>query len=320
MKRRTLVAAGLTMPFANAMANANDSGKQRTFIVGYSAGGNVDNFARALGDRAGKLIKQPIIIDNKPGANEMIATQMVSRSEPDGRTILISTEAPITQSQFLYKKLSYVPEELTPIILLAQVPLVLVARSDLPVSNLKEFLAYAKKNPIIAGSAGIGGVTHLPIAMLAKMQGISWTHVPYKGSAAMFPDLISGRIDVCFTGSSAALSQIKAGKVKGLGVGTKERMSALPNVETFEENGLDGIGAKYTIGAYGPKGLPEEIRKQLVAVYTEVLKDPSFVSAAVTPNSYIVDGAHGSEFQEFLKKDRASQKNRVEASGAQLEG
>lgn len=319
MKRRSLVAAGMMLPLANALANNNDSGKQRTFVVGYSAGGNVDNFARALADRVGKIVKQPIIIDNKPGANEMIATQLVARSEPDGRTILISTEAPITQSQFLYKKLTYVPEDMTPIVLLAEIPLVLVARPDLPVNNLKEFLAYAKKQPIIAGSAGIGGVTHLPIAMLAKLQNISWTHVPYKGSAAMFPDLISGRIDVCFTGSSAAIAQIKAGKVKGLGVGTKERMSAIPNIETFEENGIDGIGAKYTIGAYGPKNLPEDVRKQLAAIYTEALKDPAFVAAAVTPNSYIVAGTHGADFQEFLKRDRISQKNRVEASGAQLE-
>ena len=319
MQRRTILAAGLAAPWAATLASGPYPSKPVTFVVGYSAGGNVDNFARALGQRLGKILGQTIVVDNKPGANEMIAAQLVSRAEPDGHTILISTEAPITQSQFLYKKVSYVPEDLTPISLLVQVPLVLVGRPNLPTTSLKEFLEYAKKNPIIAGSAGIGGVTHLPIAMLATTQNIRWTHAPYKGSTAMFPDLIAGRIDVCFTGSSAAIAQIKAGKAKGLGVGTKTRLAALPNVESFEELGIRDIGASYIIGAYGPKNLPEAIRKQLATAFSEVLKTAEFVETAVEPNSLIVDGMSGADFQAYLEKDRVIQKARVSVSGAQLE-
>ncbi len=319
MKRRTFVAAGLAAPLVPALASNPFPNKPVTFVLGYSAGGNVDNFARALGTRVGTRLGQSIVVDNKPGANEMIATQLVSRAAPDGYTILISTEAPITQSQFLYKKVPYVPEDLTPIILLVQVPLVLVARPDLPVSSLKEFLEYAKKKRIIAGSAGIGGVTHLPMAMLAKTQAFDWTHVPYKGSTSMFPDLIAGRIDVCFTGSTAAIAQIKAGNVKGLGVGTLARLPALPTVESFDELGIRDVGASYGIGAYGPKNLTASMRSQLAATFAEVLKDAAFVESVITPSSFIADGTSGPEFDAYLRRDRVMQKVRVQASGAQLD-
>lgn len=318
MQRRTLLAAGLAAPWASAFA-AGYPHKPVTMVVGYSAGGNVDGFARALGQRLGKILGQSIVIDNKPGANEMIATQLVSRAEPDGHTLLVSTEAPITQSQFLYKKVPYVPEDLVPVMLMVQVPLVLVGRPNLPVSSLREFLDYAKKNPIIGGSAGIGGVTHLPMAMLARKQNIQWTHAPYKGSTAMFPDLIAGRIDACFTGSSGAIAQIRAGHAKGLGVGTAKRLAALPDVQSFEELGIRDIGASYTIGVYGPKNLPDNVRQQLVAAFAEVLRDPGFVDTSVEPNSLIVDGTAGADFRAYLERDRAMQKARVEVSGAQLD-
>ena len=319
MRRRTIIAAALAAPLAQALASTAYPSKPVTFVIGYSAGGNVDNFARALGTRLGKILGQSIVVDNKPGANEMIAAQLVSRAAPDGHTILISTEAPITQSQFLYKKVPYVPEELTPITLLVQVPLVLVARPDLPVSSLKEFLEYAKKKPIIAGSAGIGGVTHLPMAMLAKTQNIEWTHAPYKGSTSMSPALIAGRIDACSTGSTAAIAQIKSGNVKGLGVGTRTRLPALPNVESFEELGIRDVGASYTIGAYGPRNLPAGVFRQLAAAFAEVLQDATFVESAITPSSFIVDGTSGPEFEAYLQRDRMMQKARVQASGAQLD-
>lgn len=319
MRRRTIVAAAMAAPWLPALASSAYPSKPLTFVIGYSAGGNVDNFARALGTRIGKIVGQTVVVDNKPGANEMIATQLVSRAEPDGHTILIVTEAPITQSQFLYKKVPYVPEELTPITLLVQVPLVLVARPDLPAASLKEFLDYARKHPIIAGSAGIGGVTHLPMAMLARTQNIQWTHAPYKGSSAMFPDLIAGRIDVCFTGSTAAIAQIKSGNVKGVAVGTPKRLAALPDVESFEEHGIRDIGASYTIGAYGPRHLPASVRGRLAAAFAEVLQDAAFVESAITPSSFIVDGSSGAAFEAYLARDRVMQKARVEASGAQLD-
>lgn len=320
MKRRSMLAASLAAPWAGmALASAGYPAKPVTMVVGYSAGGNVDSFARALGTRMARIIGQSVVIDNKPGANEMIATQHVARAEPDGHTLLICTEAPVTQSQFLYKKIAYAPEDLVPITLLVQVPMVLVGRPDLPVRSLQEFLDYAKKNPIIGGSAGIGGVTHLPMAMLARKQNIQWTHAPYKGSPAMFPDLIAGRIDCCFTGSSAAIAQIKAGNVKGLGVGTSKRLAAIPDVQSFEELGIQDIGASYTIGAYGPKNLPEPVRMQLAGAFAKVLRDPEFVQSAVEANSLIVDGTEGAAFRSYLERDRVMQRVRVAASGAQLE-
>lgn len=328
MKRRAILKAGLALPFAGlsvpalglfsspAMAAYPD--KPITFVIGYTAGGNVDNFARALGNDVGKLLGQPVIVENRPGANEMLATQMISRASADGYSILVVTEAPITQSQFLYNKINYEPEDLTPISLLVKVPLVLVARPDYPADSLKAFIAHAKANGLNGGSAGVGGVTHLPMAMLANTQDIPFTHVPYKGSSAMFPDLISGRIDACFTGSSAAITHIRSGGVKGIAVGSPERLEALPDVETFAENGLDNIGSSYTISAYGPKGMDEDAKNRLIKAFQTVLGDNAFVEKALAPSGFIVDGTSGDDFAAYLKKDRLVQKERVKVSGAQL--
>lgn len=328
MQRRTFLKAGAALSFSgvsvpaltllSAPAQGAYPEKPISFIIGYTAGGNVDNFARALGNEVGKRLAQPVVVENRPGANEMLATQSVFRAAPDGYDILIVTEAPITQSQFLYSKINYEPEDLTPICLLVRVPLVLVARPDFPADSLKEFIAHAKSNGLIGGSAGVGGVTHLPMAMLANTQGIPFTHVPYKGSSAMFPDLMTGRIDACFTGSSAAITHIRSGGVKGIAVGSPERLSAIPDVETFAENDLDHIGSSYTISAYGPKGMDQAARSRLVDVFKTVLGDQAFVEKALTPSGFIVDGTSGADFAAYLEKDRVVQKERVKVSGAQL--
>lgn len=327
MKRRAILTAGLSLPlagFSTPAASLLSSPAQAypkkpiSFIIGYSAGGNVDNFARALGNEVSKALGQTVVVENKPGANEMLATQTVSRAEPAGYHILISTEAPITQSQFLYDKINYVPEDLTPICLLVRVPLVLVARPDFPADSLKSFIAYAKSKGLIGGSAGVGGVTHLPMAMLANTQGIALTHVPYKGSSAMFPDLMSGRIDACFTGSSAAITHIKAGGVKGIAVGSPERLAAIPKVETFAENGLNNIGSSYTIAAYGPKNMDETALSRLINAFEKALASQQFVETALAPSGFIVDGTSGTSFTAYLKKDRVVQKERVRISGAEL--
>lgn len=326
MKRRMFIKAGVSLPFAGlaipmtglAASPSGYPAKPISLIVGYTAGGNVDNFARALGSEVGKLLGQPMVIENRPGANEMLAAQTVARAEPDGYTILISTEAPITQSQFLYKKVNYVPEDFTPVCLLVRVPLVLVARPDFPANTLKDFIEVSRKNKLIGGSAGIGGVTHLPMAMLAKTQNIEWTHVPYKGSAAMFPDLMTGRIDACFTGSSAAISHIQSGGVKGIAVGSPERLSAIPQVETFAENGIDDIGSSYTIAAYGPKDMDKQAVERLASAFKTVLGERGFIEKAVSPSGFIVDGTVDKEFAAYLEKDRVVQKERVRVSGAQL--
>lgn len=327
MKRRFFIKAGLSVPFAGlsfpfssvlaSPANAYPT-KPINFVVGYTAGGNVDNFARALGSEVGKALGQSVVIENRPGANEMLAAQAVARSSPDGYSILLATEAPITQSQFLYKQINYVPEDFTPICLLVRIPLVLVARPDFPASSLKEFIAYSRSHRLNGGSAGIGGVTHLPMAMLAKTQHIEWTHVPYKGSSAMFPDLMTGRIDACFTGSSAAITHIKSGGVKGIAVGSPKRLAALPNVETFAENGMDNIGSSYTIGAYGPKNMDKKAVERLASSFRKILGQQGFVDAALTPSGFLVEGISGAEFAAYLKKDRIVQKERVQVSGAQL--
>ncbi|MGH8431076.1 MAG: Bug family tripartite tricarboxylate transporter substrate binding protein, partial [Solimonas sp.] len=249
MIKGILAATGLAVAaLAGNSALAQDyPTKPVTLVVGYPAGGPVDTFARALGQRLTEELKQIFIIDNKPGANEIIASQYVAKAKPDGYTIFISTEAPLTQNQFLYKKLGYSPEaDLMPVSQLVTVPMVLSVSPAFPANTLKQFLEVAKSRsdkPINYASGGVGGVTHLPMAMLARNEGFQWTHVPYKGAAPILPDLMANQVDATILAVSFMQQHINEKKVKALAVYADQRATSLPNVPTFKELGIKDIKA-----------------------------------------------------------------------------
>jgi tripartite-type tricarboxylate transporter receptor subunit TctC len=240
MKTRTLLVAAICASlgsFANAQAFP---ARPVTFVVGYPAGGAVDTFARLVGKRMSDKLGQPIIVENKPGASETLAANVVAKAKPDGYSVLISTEAPITQNQFLYKSLAYNPDvDLLPVSILVKVPVALAMSTEFPADSFATFLENAKGRKVGQevkfGSAGIGGVTHLPAAMLATKAGFGWVHVPYKGSPPLMQDLIGGRVDAAFTGFSNVLPHHISGKLKIIAVGASSRIKSIPNVPTFKD-------------------------------------------------------------------------------------
>ena len=257
--------------------------KPVTIVVPYSAGGPVDNFIRALGQQLSDSWKQPVVVLNKPGANEIIGADHVAKSAPDGYTLFAGTEASLTMSPHLYKKLPYnVDTDFVPISQLVSLPLMLFTHKNTPASTVSEFVDLARKakaqgKPLSYGSTGAGGIAHLPIVTFEKQEGISMTHVPYRGAANLIPDVIAGQVDVAVLAVSVIEQHVKTGALKPLAVSSETRSVALPQVPTFKEAGFKDIHAIFSIGLLAPKGTPAPILDQLNKDLNAILARPEVV-------------------------------------------
>jgi tripartite-type tricarboxylate transporter receptor subunit TctC len=324
MHRRSLLAAaviGSLASLANAQAWPN---RPLTIVVGYTAGGGVDAFARVLGKRMSEKLQQPVLVENRPGASETLAAHQVAKAKPDGYTILVSTEAPITQSQYLYKSLTYSPDtELQPVSILVRVPVALAISTQFPAETFTAFLENAKArkagDEVKFGSAGIGGVTHLPAAMLATKAAFGWVHVPYKGSPQLLQDLLAGRVDAGFTGFSNALPHHTAGTVRIVGVGAGSRIKSIPNVPTFKELGLQEIGAEYIMMLSAPTGTPREVVNLLASTAKAILQEKEFQEKSLEPQGLEAIASTPAEAASYLAADRPAQRERIRISGAKLD-
>jgi tripartite-type tricarboxylate transporter receptor subunit TctC len=245
--------------------------KPITLVVPFPPGGPTDLVARVLAQKMTEQMGQTIVIDNKPGANGNIAAGMVSKAAPDGYTVLYNTSS-ITLSPALYKSLSYdVQKHLAPVALTAVVPLGLVVHPALPVNNVREFIAYAKANPgrLSYGSAGNGNVTHLAAFQLVASQGITATHVPYKGSAPADVDLVAGQIQFMTDTINSVMPFVKDKKLKLLAMTTAKRVSLFPDTPTLAETVMPGFEAGAWQGMMVPAGTPAAIIQRLNA---EIIK------------------------------------------------
>src|SRR4051812_32189922 len=234
-------------------------------IVPYAPGGGVDIVARTLGQELTKRLGQQIVIENKTGAGGNIGTDAVAKATPDGYTLLIASPANAVNPT-MYSKLPFDPvRDLTPVALTATVPAVLLAGPALPAKTVKEIVALAKSKPgtLTFGSGGSGTTEHLAVEMLKTQAGIDMLHVPYKGGAAVLPDLISGQISLFFVNQLFALPYVKAGTVKALGVASDERSPALPDVPTFAESGFPDFRVSVWYGIMAPAATPKQIVAQL---------------------------------------------------------
>jgi tripartite-type tricarboxylate transporter receptor subunit TctC len=249
-----------------------------TMIVPFAPGGPTDVVGRVLAQRLSDILKQQIIVENVSGAGRMAGAQRVAQALPDGYQVLLGTVGTQAYSQTLYKKPLYNSlTDFTPVILVAEQPLVLVVRKDFPASSLTEFTAYVKANAskLSFGSGGSGSATHLGCLLLNSAIGADVQHVPYRGSAPALQDMIGGRIDYLCDAVSTELSPVKAGSVKAIAILAGQRSPVLPDVPTAQEEGLKGFEANNWIALFFPPKTPGPIVDRLRAATIEAMKTPA---------------------------------------------
>jgi tripartite-type tricarboxylate transporter receptor subunit TctC len=262
-RRRFLVSGFATAASASldrsAFAQEAYPSRPIRVIVPHAAGGGVDILARNLGEHIRPLLGQPFVVDNKPGANGMIGAQQAASAVPDGYTLLMASAGEIAISPHLFRKMQYDPfKDLQPITLGTKVPNVLTVHPAVPAKNAEELIALAKARPgeLTYGSSGIGNLQHLNGELFNKLAGTRITHVPYKGAAPQIADLAAGQITMGYTSVAAAIGLIRAGKLRPIGVTSKERVRAIPNVPSLSET---PVLADYELnnwfGLFAPAGV-----------------------------------------------------------------
>ena len=280
-RRRLALAALALAPLAMALqpAAAQDAQPVR-LIVGYAAGGPVDQGARLFGQALSKELGLPVTVENKTGANATIAGNEVVRAKPDGLTLWFAASPTITISPNVMTKMPFDPaKDLAPVAPILSYYNVLVVNNNEPYKNVRELVAYAKANPgkLAYGSAGVGGSNHLGALLFANRSGIEMNHVPYRGNAPAMTDVIGGQLNMMLDIISTASTYIHSGKVRALAVTSPQRNASLPDVPTFAESGIEGlkgfdVGGWY--GVYGPKGMAPELVAKLNKAVNAALAQP----------------------------------------------
>ncbi len=272
-------------------------------VVPYTAGGSSDFTARTVAERLGPLLGTQVVVENKPGGNTIIGTESVTKSPGDGYTLLLAGLTTYSAQPFLNKKLPYdVLKDLTPINNAIISPLVVSVHPSVPAKNIQELIAYAKANPgkINYGSAGVGNTLHLAGEKFKAATGVNLVHVPYKGASQAVTDLLAGNIQMMIDLVQTPLQHINAGKLRALGTTWEKRVSALPNVPTLLEQGVNyNFGAM--IGFMGPAGMPKDVVNRLHAEISKIMAMPdvreAFARQAMEPATFASPEAYAAAFR-----------------------
>ena len=275
-----LLALGLSaMGLAGASAQAAYPERPITIVVPYTPGGTVDLLARALGREMTKAWGAQIVIDNRPGAGGSAGAEIVAKARPDGYTLLLSTNSPLTTNVALYPNLGYDPlKDFAPIVIAGENSMLLVAAKSFPPSTVAELIALAKQKPgaLSAGTSGNGATTHLSLAAFNKLAGVDIVHVPYKGGVPSLTGAISGEVQVTFSDIVPAMPLVRDGRLKALGSTGAHRAGVSPNIPTLAETGLAGFNIVASVPFVAPKGTPADIVAALNKETNRILNDPAF--------------------------------------------
>jgi tripartite-type tricarboxylate transporter receptor subunit TctC len=290
---------------APALAQTAYPSRTIKMIVPYPAGGTTDLLGRLVADQLQSGLGATVVVENKPGAATAIGAELVAKAEPDGYTLLMATSTTLAINKTLYRKLPYDPvKDFAPIALVAAVPFALIINPRIPATTLSEFIAYAKSKPGMAfGSAGNGSPQHLGAAMLKTAAGIDIRHVPYRGSVPAMLDVIAGHISFMVVDLQPALPQIRAGKVRVLGVTTAKRVAAAPDIPTLAEGGLAGFELVAWQGVVAPAGVPRPIVDQLAAQIGKLVADPATREKLSTMALEPLPGSTPNSFAAYVKTE-----------------
>jgi tripartite-type tricarboxylate transporter receptor subunit TctC len=290
----TVLTAMLAPATAFAQAAPAYPNKPVKMIVGFTAGGTIDLTARIIGQALQQKLGQPFVIDNKIGANGMLAAEFVAQSPPDGYTVFVSNSSTITLNPTLFKNtIRYQPtRDFAPVTTVVSVPLVLAVNANDPetanIKNVADLISRAKVTPgaLNYGSAGNGNITHLAFELFSDMAGMKMTHVPYKGAAAAQTAIFGKEVTVIFD-TMSALPHIKSGRLRALAVSSPKRVSELPNVPTMQESGFPGFDMGFWVGIFVPKATPASVVSLLNREIAAATADPAVLEKLVTQGSVI---------------------------------
>jgi tripartite-type tricarboxylate transporter receptor subunit TctC len=302
MKR--ILLAGLMLAAAVAAHAQTYPTKPVRFIIPYPPSGIADQFARALADELGTRLGNTVVPDNRPGGSLIIGTDLAAKAPPDGYTILLGSISSLAINVGAFKKLPYDPvKDFQPISMGFHTPLLLVTSNSIPARDLRELIAYAKKNPnaLSFASIGFGSSVHLAAEIFKSMAGIELTHVPYKGTTVALPDIMEGRVHMMFDGG-AFMPQVKAGKVKLLAVTSPKRLESLPDTPTMNEAGVPGYEVTIWFAVVTAAGTPRPIVDRLSREINTIVRLPAF-KARFADAGIIPVGSTPEELSGQIKKD-----------------
>ncbi len=272
-------------------------------IVPYPPGGGTDVITRTLAQKMTELMGQPVLVDNRPGANSIIGSDAVAKAAPDGYTVLITLATHVINPA-LYAKLPYGPDDHAPVTVLAEYPFVITVHPSLPVKNLKAFIAFAKSRPgqLAFASSGNGSGPHLGMELFKSMAGIDVVHVPYKGAGQAMSDLLSGQVPIFLNNFLAGAQMIKAGRLRALAVTSRKRSNAAPDIPTVSEAGVPGYVVTGWYGMMVPAATPAAVVRALHEGTVKALKSKE-VSSKLSNDAAVVVANTPQEFAAFLKTE-----------------
>jgi tripartite-type tricarboxylate transporter receptor subunit TctC len=315
-RRFVLAAALLTAGFTSSALAQDWPQRPVTVVVPFAAGGNTDSIGRMAAQVLSESFGKSFVVENRPGAGGAIAADAVAKAQPDGHTLLIAALPVMAVVPAINKVKFDSQKDFAPISNIATNPFVIVVNKDIPVKSLAEFVAYvkARNGQLSYGSAGVGSLNHLSMALFLKRAGLDMTHVPYKGNAPALGDVVAGHIPAMFSNLSDALPQAAAGNVKMVAVSSEKRSPAAPDVPTVIESGYPDFNVLTWNGLMAPAGTPPEIVNKIAAVIEKAVKDPKFAKQLSEMGADPL-GSTPEEYKAMLARDIATWKEAVEIAG-----
>jgi tripartite-type tricarboxylate transporter receptor subunit TctC len=279
--------------------------KPVSIVVAYAPGGQGDVFARLVSEKLSTVYKQPVVVDNKPGVSGTVGTRIAAKAKNDGYTLLLGQTGEITVNRLLIKDMGYDPmKDLVPVVQIGNAPLIMLAPIDAPYNTVQEFIQQARAKPgdFSYGTVGAGTPGHLSAVALGLGAKLNMVHVPYKGVGPLLSDLMAGRLQAFFSSASAAMPQIKGGKLKALAVTTPRRMTSLPDVPTVAEAGLPGFSYTLWGGLFAPAGTPAHVIESLNKEVNAALAQPD-VRARLEADNVAVPRNTAAEFAAYVRAE-----------------
>ena len=316
--RLTVFALLLMIGSVQSWAEDNYPSKPVQLIVGMPPGGANDIFARLIGEQLTKILGQQFVVENRAGANSIIATDLVSKAPPDGYTLMLVINSHVTNAP-LYQNLTYDPiTSFAPVALIARAPFILMAHPSVPINSMADLIALSQEKKVTVGSPGMGSIQHLATELLTSKSPLKMTHVPYKGGAPMITDLIGGHIDVGFVTTAAGLPYVNSGKAKAIAVSSSKRSNGAPNVPTIDEAGVRGYQADVSFGIIAPAKTPDAIVRKLNTTIRAIMARPDIQKRLVPLDAQAID-ASPEEFGDLMHAELSQWSALIKERGIKVE-